>query len=76
MKAPKKPPMKIVRVTATPLNVPLHIKLVGVDRQSSLSSHSSISVAMKPSRTSTAMRLSDAPSHGPRTQIKQIKVNI
>ena len=30
--------MKIVRVTATPLNVPLHIKLVGVDRQSSLSS--------------------------------------
>ena len=38
MKAPKKPPMKIVRVTATPLNVPLHIKLVGIDRQSSLSS--------------------------------------
>jgi L-rhamnonate dehydratase len=29
--------MKIARVTATPLNVPLHIKLVGVDRQSSLS---------------------------------------
>ncbi len=29
--------MKIVRVTATPLNVPLHIKLVGVDRKSSLS---------------------------------------
>src|SRR5258708_28721923 len=32
------PPMKIVRVTATPLNVPLHIKLLNVDRQSSLSS--------------------------------------
>ena len=30
--------MKIVRVTATPLNVPLHIKLVGVDRKSTLSS--------------------------------------
>lgn len=30
--------MKIVRVTATPLNVPLHIKLVGVDRKLSLSS--------------------------------------
>jgi len=30
--------MKIIRVTATPLNVPLHINLVGVDRQSSLSS--------------------------------------
>lgn len=29
--------MKIVRVTATPLNVPLHIKLVGVDRKTSLS---------------------------------------
>ena len=28
--------MKIARVTATPLNVPLHIKLVGVDRQTSL----------------------------------------
>jgi L-alanine-DL-glutamate epimerase-like enolase superfamily enzyme len=30
--------MKIVRVTATPLNVPLHIKLMGVDRKSSLAS--------------------------------------
>lgn len=30
--------MKIVRVTATPLNVPLHIQLVGVDRKSSLAS--------------------------------------
>lgn len=30
--------MKIVRVEATPLNVPLHIKLVGVDRRSTLSS--------------------------------------
>jgi L-rhamnonate dehydratase len=30
--------MKIVRVTATPLNVPLHIKLVGVERKSSLAS--------------------------------------
>ncbi len=30
--------MKIVRVTAIPLNVPLHINLVGVDRRSSLSS--------------------------------------
>src|ERR1044071_3422280 len=30
--------MKIVRVTATPLNVPLHINLVGVDRKSTLSS--------------------------------------
>jgi L-rhamnonate dehydratase len=29
--------MKIIRVTATPLNVPLHIKLMGVDRRSSLS---------------------------------------
>ena len=29
--------MKIARVTATPLNVPLHIELVGVDRKSSLS---------------------------------------
>jgi L-alanine-DL-glutamate epimerase-like enolase superfamily enzyme len=29
--------MKIVRVTATPLNVPLHIKLVGADHKSSLS---------------------------------------
>jgi len=38
MKAPMKASMKIVRVTATPLNVPLHIKLVGVDRQTSLSS--------------------------------------
>src|SRR5215207_462869 len=28
--------MKIARVTATPLNVPLHIKLVGVDRKTSL----------------------------------------
>ena len=28
--------MKIARVTATPLNVPLHIKLVGVDRETSL----------------------------------------
>jgi L-alanine-DL-glutamate epimerase-like enolase superfamily enzyme len=28
--------MKIARVTATPLNVPLHIGLVGVDRRSSL----------------------------------------
>ena len=28
--------MKIVRVTATPLNVPLHIKLVGADRKTSL----------------------------------------
>jgi hypothetical protein len=28
--------MKIARVTATPLNVPLHIKLVGVDRATSL----------------------------------------
>ena len=28
--------MKIVRVTATPLNVPLHIKLLGVDRKTSL----------------------------------------
>jgi L-rhamnonate dehydratase len=28
--------MKIVRVTATPLNVPLHIKLMGVDKQTSL----------------------------------------
>ena len=30
------PAMKIARVTATPLNVPLHIKLVGVDRKTSL----------------------------------------
>ncbi|MEW6449691.1 MAG: mandelate racemase/muconate lactonizing enzyme family protein [Pseudomonadota bacterium] len=30
--------MKIVRVTATPLNVPLHINLVGVDRRTTLSS--------------------------------------
>jgi L-rhamnonate dehydratase len=30
--------MKIVRVTATPLNVPLRIKLMGVDRKSSLAS--------------------------------------
>ena len=30
--------MKIVRVAATPLNVPLHIKLLNVDRKSSLSS--------------------------------------
>src|SRR5262245_48655327 len=30
--------MKIARVTAIPLNVPLHIKLVGVDRKSSLAS--------------------------------------
>jgi L-alanine-DL-glutamate epimerase-like enolase superfamily enzyme len=30
--------MKIARVTATPLNVPLHIKLVGVERKSTLSS--------------------------------------
>jgi L-alanine-DL-glutamate epimerase-like enolase superfamily enzyme len=30
--------MKIVRVTATPLNVPLHIRLVGVDRKSTLAS--------------------------------------
>src|SRR5829696_5887603 len=30
--------MKIVRVTATPLNVPLQIKLVGVDRKSTLAS--------------------------------------
>ena len=29
--------MKIARVTATPLNVPLHIKLVGADRKTSLS---------------------------------------
>ena len=28
--------MKIARVTATPLNVPLHIKLVGADRKTSL----------------------------------------
>ena len=28
--------MKIVRVTATPLNVPLHIKLVGADRKTTL----------------------------------------
>jgi L-rhamnonate dehydratase len=28
--------MKIARVTATPLNVPLHIKLVGLDRKTSL----------------------------------------
>ena len=28
--------MKIARVTAAPLNVPLHIKLVGVDRETSL----------------------------------------
>ena len=28
--------MKIARVTATPLNVPLHIALVGVDRKTSL----------------------------------------
>ena len=28
--------MKIARVTATPLNVPLHIKLVGADRRTSL----------------------------------------
>src|SRR4051794_24087694 len=30
--------MKIARVTATPLNVPLHIKLMGIDRKSSLAS--------------------------------------
>jgi L-alanine-DL-glutamate epimerase-like enolase superfamily enzyme len=29
--------MKIARVTATPLNVPLHVRLVGLDRKSSLS---------------------------------------
>jgi L-alanine-DL-glutamate epimerase-like enolase superfamily enzyme len=29
--------MKIVRVTATPLNVPLHIKLVGLDHKTTLS---------------------------------------
>jgi L-alanine-DL-glutamate epimerase-like enolase superfamily enzyme len=29
--------MKIVRVTATPLNVPLHIKVVGLDKKPSLS---------------------------------------
>ena len=28
--------MKIVRVTAIPLNVPLHVTLVGVDRHTSL----------------------------------------
>ena len=28
--------MKIVRVAATPLNVPLHISLPGIDRKSSL----------------------------------------
>jgi L-rhamnonate dehydratase len=28
--------MKIIRVTATPLNVPLHVKLVGADRKTSL----------------------------------------
>ena len=28
--------MKIVRVTGTPLNVPLHVALVGVDRKTSL----------------------------------------
>ena len=28
--------MKIVRVTATPLNVPLHVKLVGLDKKTSL----------------------------------------
>jgi L-alanine-DL-glutamate epimerase-like enolase superfamily enzyme len=28
--------MKIVRVTATPLNVPVHLKLVGLDRKTSL----------------------------------------
>ncbi|MBV8837667.1 MAG: mandelate racemase/muconate lactonizing enzyme family protein, partial [Alphaproteobacteria bacterium] len=27
---------KIARVTATPLNVPLHVKLAGVDRKTSL----------------------------------------
>jgi L-alanine-DL-glutamate epimerase-like enolase superfamily enzyme len=30
--------MKIARVTATPLNVPLHIRLVGVERKSTLAS--------------------------------------
>jgi L-rhamnonate dehydratase len=30
--------MKIARVTAIPLNVPIHINLVGVDRKTSLSS--------------------------------------
>jgi L-alanine-DL-glutamate epimerase-like enolase superfamily enzyme len=30
--------MKIARVTATPLNVPLHIKLVGLERKSTLAS--------------------------------------
>jgi L-rhamnonate dehydratase len=30
--------MKIARVTAIPLNVPIHVKLVGVDRKTSLSS--------------------------------------
>jgi L-alanine-DL-glutamate epimerase-like enolase superfamily enzyme len=29
--------MKIARVAATPLNVPLHIKLVGANRQTTLS---------------------------------------
>ena len=29
--------MKIARVTATPLNVPLHIKLVGLDHKTTVS---------------------------------------
>src|SRR6266511_3791046 len=33
---PKRHSMKIARVTATPLNVPIHVKVAGADRQTSL----------------------------------------
>jgi hypothetical protein len=67
--------MKIVRVAATPLNVPLHIDLVGRDRTTSLEAcHVEVETddAMVGHARAAITRLPDAPGPGFRNAIRAI----